>query len=244
MEKTIVLLHPFPLSRLFWGQLKAIKGYQVVTPDFPGFGGTTPKPSGYTLAQAAKDLNEHLTQQFGPKPIVLGGISMGGYWAFEFLKQFPNRVEKLMLISTRAGADKAEGRQNRLKMAEFVEKAGVGHLPEAMIPGLLGKTTLADKLDVSEQVSKWILQASPAGVALAQRAMANRANQTGILAGIQAPTIIVAGKEDALIPTSESVAMQEAIPGSQLILMEKIGHLAPIEDPEKFQKLLEEFLAS
>jgi 3-oxoadipate enol-lactonase len=140
--------------------------------------------------------------------------------------------------------DKPENRQNRLNMAEKVEKEGVSYLLEVLIPGLLGKSTLAVKPEVKRQLTQWIQQTLPNAVALAQRAMANRRDQTDLLKKIKAKTLILAGQEDILIPTSESEAMCRAIPGSRLQVLDKVGHLLPLEDPQKFQNLLEEFLAT
>jgi len=192
-DQVIVLLHAFPLSHELWNQLEPIAGYRFIKPDFPGFGFKPLAAPGLTLEQAAQQLDRLLISRKVNKPFVLAGISMGGYLAFEYYRQFPERVNQLILISTRPGVDKPEGRQNRLNMAEKVEKEGVGYLPEAMIPGLLGKTTLAEKPEVRQQLTKWINHTSPHAIALAQRAMANRRDQTDILAQIKARTLIIAG---------------------------------------------------
>lgn len=167
---------------------------------------------------------------------------MGGYWAMEYLRQFPNRVSKLLLISTRPGVDKPEGRQNRLNMAEKVVEEGTEYLVSTMVPGLLGKTTLSDKPEVANQVGQWIRRTKAEAIALAQRAMADRKDQTGLLPGLKSPAFVVAGREDALIPPSEAESMAKAIPGCQLRILERAGHLVPIEVPVPFQKILDEFL--
>lgn len=243
-DKVIVLLHAFPLSHELWSQLEPIPGYQFLKPDFPGFGIEPLAASGFTLELATQHLNRQLTALNINKPFTLSGISMGGYWAFEYYRQFPERVDQLILISTRPGLDKPEGRQNRLNMADKVEKEGVGHLAEVLVPGLLGKTTLAEKPEVKEQLFNWINYASPQAIALAQRAMANRRDQTDLLVSIQARTLIIAGQEDALIAPAEALSMSQTIPNSQVELLDQVGHLVPIEAPKLFQKLLEKFLLS
>jgi pimeloyl-ACP methyl ester carboxylesterase len=243
-SKVIVLLHAFPLSHELWNQLEAIPGYQFIKPDFPGFGIEPLAASGFTLEMATQHLNHQLAVLNLNKPFTLSGISMGGYWAFEYYRQFPERVDQLILISTRPGLDKPEGRQNRLNMAEKVEKEGVGYLAEAMIPGLLGKTTLAEKPEVRHQLSNWINHTSPQAIALAQRAMANRRDQTDLLGRIKARTLIIAGQEDTLIAPTEALAMGKAIPNCKVELLDQVGHLVPIEAPNFFQKSLQTFLLS
>ncbi|HXL72543.1 MAG TPA: alpha/beta hydrolase [bacterium] len=241
-DQVIVLLHAFPLSHELWNQLESIPDYRFITPDFPGFGNEPLAAPGLTLELAAEHLERQLLVQNVNKPFVLAGISMGGYLAFEYYRQFPERVDQLILVSTRPGVDKPEGRQNRLNMADKVEKEGIGHLPEAMIPGLLGKTTLLEKPEVRQQLIQWINHTSPNAVALAQRAMANRPDQTDMLCQIKARTLIIAGQEDNLIPPTEAGAMAKLIPRSQIKLLDQVGHLVPIESPKLFQKSLEEFL--
>jgi pimeloyl-ACP methyl ester carboxylesterase len=241
--QAFVFLHAFPLSHELFEDWTGPQGFQWILPDFPGFGLSPIFSSDLDLNRAAQALATHLKQLgVGPK-IVLGGISMGGYWAFEFLRLYPDWVEKLVLVSTRPGVDKPEGRQNRLAMADRVLREGTEFMVEAMTPGLLGKTTLArpDK-KAANRLAGWIRTTRPEAVAGAQRAMAQRRDQTDLLQGLQVPTLILAGTEDTLIPPSEAQGMKDLIPGSQLRIIEKTGHLLPMEVPEIFKSSVEEFI--
>ncbi len=241
--KPLVLLHAFPLSHQIWKNMEPPKGYSLILPDFPGFGDSPLAPEGLTLEAAAQGLEGHLRELQLKGPVVLGGISMGGYWAMEFLRQFPAQVNKVLFISTRSGVDKPEARENRLKMAEKVLREGTEFMVDAMVPGLLGKTTLSHKPEVADQVGRWIRATHPGAVALAQRAMAVRRDQASLLPALRVPTLILAGREDALIPVSESEAMAQAVRVSQLEVLEGAGHLLPLEDPISFQKILDHFLS-
>lgn len=241
--RPLVLLHAFPLSHGMWESLRPPAGYRLILPDFPGFGESPLAPVGLTLADAAQGLENYLQQKGIKEPVVLGGISMGGYWAMEYLRQFPQRVAQILFISTRPGVDKPEGRQNRLNMADKVVREGTEFLVKAMVPGLLGKTILIEKPEVADQIGQWIRSTRPEAVALAQRAMADRRDQTGLLPALKVPTLVLAGQEDALIPPTEAQAMAQAVPGSQLRLLDHVGHLIPIEDPAGFQKIMDDFLA-
>jgi 3-oxoadipate enol-lactonase len=195
------------------------------------------------LAQAAMGLKKHLEESGIKEPIVLGGISMGGYWAMEFVRQFPENVKKLILISTKAGVDKPEALQKRLDMADKVEKEGTEFLVQAMVPSLLGKTTHEQKKDVVQILVQWIRGTKPQAVALAQRAMANRRDQRDFLPKITHPTLVLAGAEDTLIPVSEAESMAKTIFESHLEILDHVGHLVPLENPIQFQKIVNEFLA-
>jgi pimeloyl-ACP methyl ester carboxylesterase len=83
------------------------------------------------MPDAAKGLSKHLLVQGIDIPVMMGGISMGGYWCLEFMRQFPEKVRAFILISTRVGIDTPETKKKRLEMAEKVEKEGVQFLAQA-----------------------------------------------------------------------------------------------------------------
>ena len=137
--KPLVLLHAFPLNQSMFSKVQ-ISGYKMILPNFPGFG-SQENLEIYSFEKASDDLFETLNEFYIPSErMALGGISMGGYWAFEFLRKYPEKVSKLILISTRAGIDSPEGKMNRFDMIRKVEKEGIRYLPESLIPGLLGPT--------------------------------------------------------------------------------------------------------
>lgn len=240
--KPLVLLHAFPLDHRMFKIAKLI-GFQLILPDFPGVHSTEKIELDLNLEMVADALKRELDKILpSSERIVLGGISMGGYWAFEFFRKYPDKVSKLILISTRAGKDLPEAKNRRLAMAGKVEIDGVGYLPEVMLSGLLGATTHENRPHIVEAVKKMILMANPSSVAAAQRAMANRRDQTEQLSTISVPTLVIAGKEDRLITVSEAEWMAKTIPNCELKVIETAGHLIPLETPELFTKILSEFL--
>jgi pimeloyl-ACP methyl ester carboxylesterase len=237
--KPFVLLHAFPLSHQMWRSLQPPVGIQFIFPDFPGFGlSPLPPEDPLDFTLLSRSLEAHLIDRGVQQPFGLGGISMGGYWAMEFARLFPNRIDQLLFISTRPGVDKPEARLNRLRMAEKVEKEGMAGVVDGMVPGLLGKTTLKGQAATTEFVGRWIKEASPKAVARAQRVMADRRDQTALLRTLQVRTHVWAGQEDALIPNTESQAMAESIPNCELKIFEGVGHLIPLEDPQAFQNAI------
>ncbi|HET9869601.1 MAG TPA: alpha/beta hydrolase [bacterium] len=239
--RRLVLLHAFPLSSAMWDGLRPPSGHHLVLPDFPGFGTSPATSSPLSFTDLSQALQDHLTALPKAEKTLLGGISMGGYWALEYARLHQAHLEGLLLISTRAGVDKPEGRQNRLKMAERAENEGMEGLVEALLPGLLGKSTFEKKPLVVEKLRQWVKLAPPQAVALAQRTMAGRRDQTDLLPSIALRTLVLAGQEDALIPPTEAQSMAAAIPGAGLRVLEGVGHLIPLETPGSFQAILNEF---
>ena len=241
----LLLLHAFPLSSEMWkSEIKSLeKIVQVITPDLPGLGNSPGqvKPS---IQQMAFELADFLDSIKVKEPIILAGLSMGGYVALEFIRQFPQRVRGLGLFSTRAGADSPEAQEKRLKTIEGIKKEGLEPLAASMLPNLIGKTTLETKPEIRREVSRMILKNKNDGIIAALLAIAKRRDSMESLGQIQCPTLIMAGREDALIPFSESEMMQKKIPGSQLHIFSQAGHLINLEQPGEFRDILEYFLYS
>ena len=241
---TVLLFHAFPLSSSLWkGEVERLKSQaRVVTPDLPGFGRAARQKTGPSIPQMARDAADLLDRLGLQEPVVVGGLSMGGYVAFEFLRQYPERVRALGLFSTRASADTPEARTQRFKTAKGIQENGLEPFARAVLSNLLGKTTLRTQPDVGRRVREMILANSPDGVADALLAMADRRDSTELLAEIRCPTLVIAGDEDTFIPLEQARAMHRQIPGAQIEILSQAGHLVNLEQPKKFQEILEKFL--
>src|SRR6266540_574139 len=120
---------------------------------------------------------------------------------------------------------------------------GVGFLPGAMVPRLLGKTTREQQPELAERVTETILDQDPRGVAAAQRGMAERPDATAVLGQISVPTLVITGMEDELIAPDESVQMAAEIRDARLIQVPDAGHLVNLEQAELVNEGLLDFLA-
>jgi pimeloyl-ACP methyl ester carboxylesterase len=239
----VVFLHAFPLNRKMWApQVAALAaGYRVITPDFRGHGESGVAEEDSTmerLAEDARGLLDHLKLE----RVVLGGLSMGGYVAFAFLRRWPERVRALILADTRASADTEEARKGRYATADLTEREGSVAIAEMMVPKLLAPGTLERKPEVVAAVRQMILEASPAGIAHALRGMAARPASFDLLPQIKCPTLIVVGEEDGLTPPADSEAMATAVPKSTLVKIPDAGHLSNLEQEERFNQAILDFL--
>ena len=138
----LVLLHAFPLNgRMFESQMRTFSGsHRVVAPDYPGFGRsprTPAQPDVHYYAEGVRSLLDRLHLE----RVILGGVSMGGYVAFECMRLFPERVTALILANTRAEPDSEEMRETRNETALRVAEEGVGVLVELQMERLLAPDT-------------------------------------------------------------------------------------------------------
>jgi pimeloyl-ACP methyl ester carboxylesterase len=249
--EAVVLVHAFPLDGRMWtAQAATLRDrFRVIIPDVLGFGPPgangrarsgvgEPQPS---LDEAADGIAT-LLDELGVERAVLCGCSMGGYIAFAFLRRHPGRLRGLVLVDTKAAADTVEVRRARLVQAERVLAEGVGFLPEALLPNVLGATSLATRAGVVEQVTRLILEQEPAAVARALRAMAARPDSSELLPAIAVPTLVVAGEEDVTTPAEGAQALAATIPGAKFAKIFSAGHLPSIEVPDELDRALLQFL--
>lgn len=237
----LVLLHAFPVDARMWDGVRASLAAhtRVITPDQRGLG-RSPMPltdRAPSLEDAARDVVV-LLDKLGIERAVVGGCSMGGYVTMALLRIAPERVGGLVLIDTKAAADTAEARAGRLAMADRVEAEGVGFLPEAMLANLLGSTTRERRPEVVQRVRDMILDQPPAGVAWAQRAMADRPDSFDTLRSADVPALVLVGEEDELTRADQARAMAEALPNALLEVIRAAGHLAPVEAPEAVAEVI------
>ncbi|MBI2871343.1 MAG: alpha/beta hydrolase [Candidatus Omnitrophica bacterium] len=239
----LVFLHAYPLSSAMWkGEIQVFsRTHRVIAPDLAGFG-RSPRQERPSMADMARGVRDLLDALWIREPVILAGISMGGYVAFEFYRQFPERVRALGLFSTRASTDAAGARKGRLEMAKRIRKEGLAFLPDVMMPKLLGNSTRAKNQRLAGALSRLILNNEKFGVADSLIAMAERRDSTDLLPRIMCPTLIVAGDEDEVISLDEAYLMQKGIPHSRLQVIQEAGHLINLEQPEPFQNALDKFL--
>jgi pimeloyl-ACP methyl ester carboxylesterase len=245
----VFLIHGFPLDHTMWDlQIDALaKNARVIAPDLRGFGesplGDVDLQRGISMEQYADDLVALLEAIGITEPIVLIGLSMGGYIAWQFVRKHPQRVRALVQLDTRALADNDEGRAGRLKMAENVAEWGAGRIAEMMGPRLFSPRVFEKKSEIVAALRRVVERTSPAAIAAAQRGMAARPDVTGLLKTIKVPTLIVVGDQDVISPPSEMEAIARAIPNAEFAVIPDSGHMTTMENPEAVNAALHGFIA-
>jgi pimeloyl-ACP methyl ester carboxylesterase len=149
------------------GQLAfAGHGWHVIAPHMRGTdGGIDDRPTAsVTMDDYAADIVD-LLDALHVEDAVICGLSMGGYLALALVRHAPTYIRGLILADTKSQADTPEGLEARRGMLSLVETQGVKAVAEAMIPKLLGATTLARHAQVVERVRTLITANSPESVA-------------------------------------------------------------------------------
>jgi pimeloyl-ACP methyl ester carboxylesterase len=178
------------------------------------------------------------------EPAVVCGLSMGGYGCFRLYDRHPQLMRGLILAATRAGGDTEQGKANRDKAISDINQGGIQPVIDNMLPILLAPDTYQENPGLVQQVKGIMDQTSSDGMVSALQGMKERPNSTKMLGQIGVPTLIVHGVEDQIIPISESEIMHSEIQDSRLEKIPEAGHLLNLEQPEKFNRAVTEFIRS
>jgi 3-oxoadipate enol-lactonase len=240
----LVFLHAFPLNRTMWAdQEKSLsRQFRVITIDLRGHGESDAPLWHYSLDQAADDIHS-LLDHLSIQQAVLIGLSMGGYIAFTFYRKYAERVKGLVLADTRAQADTDEGKRARFEMAQIAYTRGPSAIADTMIPKLLSPTTIQTRPELVHRVRTMIEGNQVSGIAGDLMAMAERPDSIPLLDTITCPTLVLVGKEDATTPPSDATLIADGIRGAILHTIPEAGHLSNVEQPDRFNQLIETFLA-
>jgi pimeloyl-ACP methyl ester carboxylesterase len=217
--------------------------YRVITPDLRGLGESDATPGAATMNRMAQD-TAALLDRLEISRAVVGGLSMGGYVALAFYKQFPSRVRALVLADTRPQADTEDGKQTRLQQADKALADGMAGIADSMLPKLLTPETVSKHPEIVKRVRDMMLKTKPEGAASALLGMAEREDQTPLLSRITCPTLILVGREDPITPVQDSEKMHREIAGSRLVVIENASHVSNLERTEQFNDELVRFLNS
>lgn len=242
----LLLVHGFPLDHQMWqGQLDGLsRNFRVMAPDLRGFGQSSRTSGTLTMSQLADDLASLLDQLNILEPVVLAGLSMGGYVALEFWHRHADRLSHLILCDTRAQADSKQAAQTRHESAENVMAAGTSQLIKAMIPKLFSAATLRQRPELVSATEQVMRLTDPETVAAALRGMAGRHDATSWLNQIQVPVLVLCGEHDAISSVDEMKSLADAIPISTFISIPDSGHMAPLENPERVNDAFQRFLTA
>ena len=243
--QTMIWLHAFPLSADMWRpQLEHVAhDWRVIAPDLAGFGGTDDHDGAPSIDDFARDLDV-LADRLKVGRFVLGGLSMGGYAAFAYLRLNAARVSAVVLADTKAGPDTSQAKEGRQKMLDLVAARGLSGVADDMLPKLLGATTKENDPGLVAHVRTLIEANAAAGIARATMRLRDRPDARPDLPGIAIPALVLVGDEDAVTPPAEARAIAEALPQATLSVVPRAGHLSNLEAPGAFDAALTPWLTS
>jgi 3-oxoadipate enol-lactonase len=211
-------------------------GFRVVSLDNRGAGKTKVNRA-FSIEDLCSDVVA-LWDELGVGTSSLLGISMGGFISQGIAIQYPDRMDKLILVST-APEEK------------FINPSGGGWINEGtkleekmrtyFAPGFVERNPVLFKTMVT-QIRQAIDSSDFTARSDMQRAALRGAGWTHELHRIKSPTLIIHGKEDRVIDIEAAKKLNEAIANSQLAIIPPAGHLLLAEAPKELYRIVQEFL--
>jgi pimeloyl-ACP methyl ester carboxylesterase len=178
-----------------------------------------------------------------PERFALVGLSMGGYVAYEILRQQPQRVVGLALLDTRAEPDTEEEAERRRRTIALARNGQFEQLHGILWPRLVHPDRLSDK-PLESTVIGMMRDTGAVRFVRQQTAVLNRADYRPLLPSIAVPTLVVVGAADVITPPEHAAKLCKAIPHARYAEITGCGHLSSLEKPEivtrELSRLLDE----
>ena len=238
---TLVLLHPLGASLGVWDlQMPQFEQFfRVLRFDARGHGKSTLVGSAeieFTLADLAADVIEILDALHIERAHWCG-MSLGGVVALQAAIDFPARVQRLVLANTAAHFPPAAMWDERRAVALG---QGLAPLAEAVPQRWFTAAFRAAQPESVESILELMRRAQPAGYAAACVALRD-ADLRGALTSVRAPTLVIAGAQDAATPLERAEELCESISGADLLVLDA-AHLSNVEQAEDFSRAVIDFL--
>jgi pimeloyl-ACP methyl ester carboxylesterase len=251
----LLLLHGIANSSQTWERVatRLSKRFTLIAPDLLGHGESATPRGDYSLGAHATGVRDLLTA-LGIEHVTVVGHSLGGGIAMQFAYQFPERCERLVLVSSgglgrevhlllRAAA--LPGADYVLPLLTSSQVVGLGR----QVGGLLRRARLAPRGDV-DVLAQGFASLDNAGSRQAflhtVRAVIDPSGQRvsahdRLALASLIPSLIVWGEKDSIIPVAHGAAAHEAMPGSRFEVFPGAGHLPHDADPDRFARVLTDF---
>lgn len=176
-----------------------------------------------------------------PPRFALAGLSMGGYIAFEMMRQAATRVAKLALLDTSARADTPEQTATRKTQIVMAQTGRYGEIPDLSIPRYLHRDRQKDAT-LTGIVRQMIEVTGPEAFVGQQQAIMSRPDSRPLLPSIRCPTLVLVGDADVATPPELSKEIVDGIAGARYVVVPECGHLSTIEQPNAVNAALAKWL--
>jgi len=216
---------------------EALFAHQINALQAAGYTCSVRVPTG---AQHVRELAESVLASAPPR-FTLAALSMGGYVAFEILRQAPERVEKLILMNTQAKPDTEEHKNRRRALIELSRTGRFKGVTPRLLPNLINAKHLQNAemtqviFDMAGRLGQGVFEDQ-------QTAIMHRPDSRELLPTLTQPTLVIGGEDDQLVSVQSITDMANAIPHATLHILEDCGHLAPLEQAEITTGLILDFL--
>ena len=244
----IVLIHGVSMSRrYFHKQLEPLSARnRVLAVDLRGHGGSEKVDSGYTIPQCARDVREFINALGLDRPVLLGW-SMGAFVTFDYIRQFgAGSIRGLIVVDEAASDFKWDGYPHGFVDLETLHSlmTDIQDDKDAFLSGFVPE--MFHHPPAPEDLEWMVRECArlPTGGLSAILFDQTLQDYRDLLPSVDVPTLICWGRHDTLLPVSGASYMNQLIPQARVTLFEDSGHCPFLEESEKFNHTVDDFLSS
>jgi 3-oxoadipate enol-lactonase len=216
------------------------KRHRVLRYDCRGQGKSDKPDMEYSHPMHAEDL-KNLMDKLGIQKAHLVGLSNGGMIAQHFVLNFPEKVGALVLVDTCSYI----GTLLDSIITLWIKATQIGGSEfryDVSLPFIFSEDFIKQNREILEQMKKMSTEINPANAVINLARGTLKHNTNDRLSEIKAPTLILVGEEDILIPMKYSKLLNERIKGSRLVIINGSGHAPSIEKPKEFNRIVLDFV--
>jgi pimeloyl-ACP methyl ester carboxylesterase len=237
----VVLLHGVPLDGDLWKhQFNALHNFKLIIPDLPG-SGKSEEIDDMSLEGMSEVIKAILAEE-EISVACLVGHSMGGYISLAFAEKYSEHLCGFGLFHSTAYADSEEKKAGRLKTIETIKNKGAFEFAKNSIPNLFSDRQKEKSRFAIEELVKKANNFSAEILVIYQELMRQRPDRTSVLKKLKVPVLFVAGKDDTAAPLKDVLEQCHLPEKSYFHTLTGSGHMGMIEESEKSNFILENYL--
>jgi len=248
----LLLIHGFGVGALeTWKrQVDALApGHRVIAVDLFWFGESLPRdPEGVSTAADQADALAELLGKLGVERATPIGVSFGGYVALELARRHPQRVDRLVLVDA-AGLQPTEAEREAVRAAfgGTPDLTGVLIPPDtqalrAFLDRVYHHPPYVPRIVLQQLLEEEFWKNRPAKERICRALLEGGLHPGSDFAAVRAKALLIWGRHDPLVPPSMGERLAGILPGARLVLFDESGHLPMVEEPERFNQVVRDFL--
>jgi 3-oxoadipate enol-lactonase len=239
----VLLIMGLGYTSSLWHRIRPVlaQRYRTIAFDNRGVGQSDVPRGPYSIATMASDTAAVLDAA-GVSDAHVFGISMGGMIAQEFALQYPARTRSLILGCTSSGGPSAVRAERKVADILMARDMTLEQAREAILPHIYDAATPREKIAEDLCLRRRCLPSLEGYMAQLQGILAWESHSR--IAQITAPTLVIHGKSDALVPPGNGELIAARIPGAKLVLLEHASHLFLTDQTQAAHRKIFEFLSS
>jgi len=223
--------------------------YNCISIDGPGHGASSPLTSHFTLEECCVVLRQILDALDVQKPILFVGNSWGGMMGGCFAAFYPNRIQGAILMNSTASPVPLYQKYNYYALTAVMRI--MRGMPSFMLPvavdAFTGPMTRRTQPEVVEYIKQTVLRNNERYMSIVyaiESVVPMRRDMHQLHGAVQCPVLVLAGDEDATFPVAETKRQADSIPGAQFRVLNGIAHLMSVEQPDRINQQIEQFIQS